>query len=250
MPVRAVIFDLWGTLVGDSVGRVYEEPRRRLRTRLVREALASAGRLYSEDALTSALESFQEKHTALHAESRDIAAPERVELFLRQLRPGVAGSLTAEELRRVEDALVTPGRLVPPDPAPGAQEVLKEAKNRGLRLGLISNAGITPGYVLRLLLAEHGLLPYLQVLTFSDEARMAKPAAGMFRCTLDALDVAPQEAVFVGDMPELDVAGPLAVGMWAVQVGDRQMDGVNPHGRVDSLSELLPELERMGLLGG
>jgi putative hydrolase of the HAD superfamily len=119
-----------------------------------------------------------------------------------------------------------------------------------LIIGLISNTGITPGYVLRGLLADYGLLPYFRILTFSDEARLAKPAEEIFRCTLEALEVQAAEAVFVGDMPELDVVGPQAVRMWAVQVGDRQLDGVRPHARIDGLPELFPALERLGLVGG
>lgn len=250
MPIRALVFDLWGTLVGDIVRRPYEEPRRQMRQRLVAEALASAGSAYPEERVGAALQLSTEEHAGMHDQGRDIAAPERVDLFLKHVEPGLAGRLSQDALRAVEDALVAPGRLLPPDPAPGAQEALEEAQRRGLALGLISNTGITPGYALREVLAEYGLLPYFQVLTFSDEARLAKPAAGIFRCTLEALGVEPADAVFVGDMPALDVVGPQAVGMWAVQVGDRQLDGVCPHARIDALGELFPALERLGLLAG
>lgn len=250
MPIRAVVFDLWGTLVGNSVWRYLEEPRRGLRTRLVMETLASAGRPHSEEAVASALRAFEGEHGALQGRGLDIESGERVVLFLDKLEPGLAGRLRPDELLAAEDALVTPGRLLPPEPAPGAEEVLREARGRGLAMGLISNTGITPGYVLRGLLADYGLLPYFRALTFSDEARLAKPAAGIFRCTLEVLEVEPAEAVFIGDMPELDVVGPLAVRMWAVQVGDRQLDGVRPNARIDTLTELFPTLQRLGLLEG
>ncbi len=246
MAIRALVFDLWGTLLLDSPQK--QEPRGRTRVRLACEALAAAGRPYPEEAVASALEAFSEEHRALHAQGRDIAAPERVELFLEQIEPGLGRRLPPDALRAVEDALATPGRLTPPLPAPGAGETLQEAQRRGLALGLISNTGLTPGYVLREVLADHGLLPYLQVLTFSDEARLVKPAEGIFRCTLEALGVEPAAAVFIGDMPALDVGGPQAVGMWAVQVGDQHLDGVEPHARIDGLPDLFPALERLGLL--
>ena len=168
--------------------------------------------------------------------------------FLERIEPDLAGRFGTDAWRAIEDALVAPGRLLPPLPAPGAVGVLQEAQRRGLALGLISNTGLTPGYVLREILADHGLLSLFQVLTFSDEARLAKPAAEIFHCTLEALGVQPADALFIGDMPALDVAGPQAVGMYAVQVGDQQLDGVQPHARIDALPELFPALDRLGLL--
>ncbi|MEX0786072.1 MAG: HAD family hydrolase, partial [Dehalococcoidia bacterium] len=136
----------------------------------------------------------------------------------------------------------------PSVPAPGAVDVLEEARRRDLALGLVSVTGLTPGYVLREILDDLGMLRHFGALTFSDEARMAKPAAEVFHCTLEVLGAAPREAVFVGDTPFADIAGPQAIGMWAVQVGARQQDGVEPHARVDALSELFPAIERLGLL--
>lgn len=246
MPIRALIFDLWGTLVEDSTQR--DESRRTTRLRLVSAALGAAGHPYSEEAISAAFPSFIEQHDALHGAGRDITAPEKVELFLRCIHPDLPRRLSSDSLRAFEDALIGSIRLHPPLPAPGALEVLAEARRRGLAVALISNTGISPGHVLRDLLAEQGLLQYLQVLTFSDEACFVKPAPEMFHCTLEALGVAPADAVMIGDLPHADVAGALAVGMWAVQVGDKQADNVQPHARIDTLHELFPALERLGLM--
>ena len=246
MPVRALLFDLWGTLIEDSSRQ--EGPRTQTRARLVAQALDAAGHAYPQDEVALALQVFNKEHSALHAQGLDIAPPERLARFLDMLELGLAQRLSPDSLRAVENALIGAIRLHPPLPAPGSHQVLREAQRRGLALGLVSNTGISPGYALRELLADFGLLSYLQALTFSDEAGLAKPAPEMFHCTLDALGVAPPEAVFTGDLPALDVAGPLSVGMWAVQIGDQQADGVEPHARIDSLTELFPALERLGLL--
>ena len=247
MSIRAVIFDLWGTLIENA--REHTSTRRAdIRVRLLRETLAAAGRPFSEEAIREAFPAFIAAHGAMHAEGRDLSAPEKVELFLEGLALGLEGRLSPEELDRVEEAFVSPGRLDPPAPAPGAADVLIEARARGLRTGLVSNTGFTPGYVLRELLVEHGLREHLEVLTFSDEARLAKPAPAIFACTLEALSVSPGEAVFIGDVPELDVAGPRAVGMWAVQVGPRTADGIEPHARIDTLHELFGALTTLGLV--
>jgi putative hydrolase of the HAD superfamily len=244
MPLRAVLFDLWGTLIVDSPQR--NEPRRATRLRLLREALTGAGQAIAEEALSTAFPAFLEALDAHQRAGRDISMPEKVDLFLAVL--GLAGRVAPDGARAVEDALGGAIGASPPLPASGALELLDEASRRGLELGLVSNTGITPGYVLRGLLAEQGLRPYLRVLTFSDEARLAKPAPQVFACTLEALGVAPADAAFVGDVPELDVAGPRALGMWTVQIGDARADGIEPHARIDALAELLPELQRLGLL--
>ena len=246
MTVRALVFDLWGTLLLDSPERI--EPRRATRQRLVREALAGAGRVYPEGRVAAALEGLDEAYRRLHSGGRDVATDERLVILLDGIEPGLAERLSPKALEAIEDAVASPGRLTPPLPAPGAQEVLEQARRRKLRLGLVSNTGVTPGYVLRDILADHGLRGPLEVLTFSDEARLAKPAPEIFQCTLEALHVTPERAVFIGDTPKLDIAGPRAIGMWAVQVGQQQPDGVRPHARIDSLPELFPALRKLGLL--
>lgn len=208
----------------------------------------STGGAYTLEALSGAFPPFVEAHTAIQAEGRDGSMPEKVALYLESLERGLAVRLTPECLRAVEDALGGAIRVSPPSSAPGAREVLAEARRRVLKTGLVSNTGITPGYLLREVLAGHGLLPYLEVLTFSDEARLAKPSPEVFTCTLDALGVGPRETAFVGDVPALDVAGPRALGMWTVQIGDERADGLEPHARIASLPELWAALEGLGLL--
>lgn len=244
--IRALAFDLWGTLMRDLPERL--EARNALRLRLLREALSAVGHSRSDEEIGAALRAFGEEHVALHAQERDIPAQERTQLFLAKLDPSLAGRLSPEDERRVEEAMTSPARHLPPVAVEGAPEVLAEAKRRGLGVGLVSNTGWTPGYVLRGSLAELGLLPYLDVLTFSDEVGEAKPAPGIFRRTLQALGVEPGEAAFLGDVPGLDVVGPLRVGMWSVQIGDARLDGAEPHARITALSELFPTLDSLGLL--
>lgn len=244
--LRALVFDLWGTLLLDDLPR--GQTKRAVRLRLVREALIAAGRVYPEGRIAAALEALTDAYRAWHDAGRDVAIDERLVALLDGVEPGLAQRLSTKALQAVEDAIVAPGRQEPPSPAAGALEVLAEARRRKLALGLVSNTGLTPGYVLREALAGHGLLEHLQVLTFSDEARLAKPAPEVFTCTLEALRVKPAEAVFIGDTPKLDVAGPRALGMWTVQVGSQPADGTRPHARIDGLPELFPALRKLGLV--
>ena len=246
MTVRALLFDLWGTLLYIRDVDDMEARRRRLLDRMV-VGLANAGHPYAEGTVAAALAGFGDEHSAMHREGRDISQPERLALVLERIEPGLASRMSATSLLAFEDA-VADVRLRDSIPAPGALACVEEAHGRGLALGLVCVTGLTPGYVLRDVLDGHGLLRHFEALTFSDEARMAKPAPEIFHCTLQVLGVAPQDAVFIGDTPFADVAGPQALGMTAVQVGSRQEEGVTPDARLDSLDELFPALRRLGLV--
>ena len=107
---------------------------------------------------------------------------------------------------------------------------------------------MTPGYVLRQALDEMEMLQHLEVMTFSDEARLAKPAEAVYTCTLEGLGMRPEDAVFIGDSPGPDINAPQKLGMVAVQVGDRIEEGVTPDAQIDTLDELFPALRKLGLV--
>ena len=116
-------------------------------------------------------------------------------------------------LDRVARAYQEPTLTHRPEITPAAAEAVHELRARGLILGVISNTGRTPGRVLRQLLADAGLLPCFDVLVFSDEAGVRKPAAAIFRRVLSETGVDPARAVHVGDDAVSDVAGARGVGM-------------------------------------
>ena len=64
-------------------------------------------------------------------------------------------------------------------------------------------------------LARFGMLNYLPVRVYSSVFGMVKPHPTIYRQALDRLDVAPAEAVFVGDKLAVDIAGPQKIGMRA-----------------------------------
>jgi len=103
---------------------------------------------------------------------------------------------------------------------PGAAEAVRTLAGRGVRLGVISNTGRTPGVVLRRFLERHGLLRHFEVVTFSDELGLRKPEAEIFRRTLaklgPELGLEPHEVAHIGDNPQADVEGARAVGMRTV----------------------------------
>jgi putative hydrolase of the HAD superfamily len=116
---------------------------------------------------------------------------------------------------------------------------------RELKIGLVSNT-MWPGEFHRRDLERYGLVPYLDHTVFSADVGVWKPQPGIYHLSLDALGVAANEAVFVGDRPEHDVLGAQRVGMRGVhkrRPGDASND-VHPDAAITHLAELLPLIDR------
>jgi len=82
----------------------------------------------------------------------------------------------------------------------------------GLKLGVVSNSD---GRVEEALRAAD-LLGYFDVVLDSALVGVEKPDPAIFRAALAALDVPPAEALYVGDLYEVDIVGARAAGMPAV----------------------------------
>jgi HAD superfamily hydrolase (TIGR01549 family) len=106
-----------------------------------------------------------------------------------------------------------------------------ELKRHGLRLGLVSNtARDLPAFV-----AHHGL--EVDAAVGAREHGKTKPDPSIFAAALEVLGVEPACAAMVGDSPEDDIAGALALGLRAYLL-DR--DGAYPGSpeRLSGLGEL------------
>lgn len=94
--------------------------------------------------------------------------------------------------------------------------LLETLRDRGLKLGLVSNA-IDPPELLHRDLAELGVAQRLDVAVFSSEVGRRKPDPLIFERALEPLGVAPERALMVGDKVAIDVAGAKALGMKTCQ---------------------------------
>jgi HAD superfamily hydrolase (TIGR01509 family) len=94
--------------------------------------------------------------------------------------------------------------------------LLDALRARGLRLGLVSNA-FDPGWLVRRDLAAWGLTERLDVVVLSSEVGKRKPHPAPFERALGALEVAPGQALFVGDSLYHDVKGAGEIGMATAQ---------------------------------
>jgi putative hydrolase of the HAD superfamily len=245
--IRAVLFDLWGTLIVDDPAS--GAARERLRIEATRAVLADAGFDYAADDIRAGFMAAGVELGGLHEQERDLSARGRTITYLRQVDADLPDRLDDAAWRRLDEAILTPALTHGPEVMPGAADALAAVHGLGLAIGMISNTGITPGYVLREVLAGFGLLRYLDLTVFSDEVEMSKPAPAIFEHALGEMGLEAGEAAFVGDQPRLDVFGSRRAGLWCVQIGDLEGEDAQPHARIAALHELVPALRALGLVG-
>jgi putative hydrolase of the HAD superfamily len=121
-----------------------------------------------------------------------------------------------------------------------APQVLDRLKSEGFKLGLVSNT-IFPGDFHRRELRRFGLMEFFDHLLFSCELGFKKPHPAIFREALEALEVKPEEAVFIGDRLKEDIAGPKSLGMKTILKLREERPGsgdVTPDAVINNLSDL------------
>jgi FMN phosphatase YigB (HAD superfamily) len=242
--LRAVLFDLWGTLIIDDPEA--SELRHRLRVRRAQDTLTALGFSFSVADIETGFAAAAVQHSLLHEQERDLSTRGRTVVYAQQLDETLLSQLDDDAWVLLDEAILTPALHHGPGEMPGARDALTAIKRRGLSTGLISNTGITPGTVLRRILDEMGMLELLDIAVFSDEVEVAKPAVSIFTAALEQLGVGAAEAAFVGDQPRLDVLGARRAGMWSVQIGEVVREGMPaPHAHISSMAELIPALDAL-----
>ncbi len=121
------------------------------------------------------------------------------------------------------------------DRLPGCRAILRRLRRR-YRLGVVTN-GIDR--VQRARLAASGLAPLFDAVVTSQSCGFAKPDPRILQVALDAMEVLPRQAVYVGDDPATDGAAARAAGVRFVWM-DRgaEVRGRRPRRRVTSLRAL------------
>lgn len=245
--IDTVTFDLWQTLIIDE--RELGRARTRRRLEGAQEALADAGYDFSFEQLQAAYRACFRACRVVHAQEKDVTFDEQVEMFIDYIDEDLSHRLDNQVVARISHWYAEAFFDYPPPISPDAPQVLKELRGKGYRLGIISNTGMTPGRLFRRYLAQHNLLDFFQVLTFSDEVGLCKPSSEMFHLTLKALGTSPERALHVGDHIQNDILGGNRAGMRTVLLGtaDGQERVADPHLQIMSLKELPQALEDLAL---
>jgi putative hydrolase of the HAD superfamily len=213
--IRAVAFDLDGTLLN----------RRHSFERFVRdqwERLAHLLRTVDED---------QYVQTLIELD-RDGYAP-RNELFTRMIARFELPLSLAETLLNDYRAGFPRACVLFPD----AARTLSYLRASGLKLGLITNGSVRMQSRKLECLA---LAPMFDTILISDAEGISKPNSEIFWRALQRLDTNPSQALFVGDHPDVDVAGARAAGMRAIWRRDPNVSQmVEADGVIEEVGDLL-----------
>jgi HAD superfamily hydrolase (TIGR01549 family) len=187
-PVIGVTVDLWYTLLYVRAAerrRIEAERQRRWRSAL-EGAGAGAGRA------RAAWRSVQQWVAAEESAGRAPTITRQAEHAAAAVgRPvdgrALAGSL--DEVMQGADVLE----------APGAEIALRTLRDRGLRIGVVSNIVHESSEATRRLLAQTRFAPMIRTVQLSADLPWSKPHPGPYRRALAAMGVPPSCAVHVGD---------------------------------------------------
>jgi putative hydrolase of the HAD superfamily len=208
VPLRAVVFDLFDTLVDlhmdglplvtidgrtfpSTVGVLHAEIARHAPITL--EELAAAQRAVDE-----------EVRAPRYEVGRELPTLERMSLVLAALgveHPELAERLTALHMGLLVDQV---------RPVAHHADVLAALRGR-VQLAVCSN--FTHSQTALAVLEATGLRWHFDAVLVSDTVGFRKPRPEIFRATLGALGAAPDETLHVGDNLSADIAGAAALGM-------------------------------------
>jgi len=233
--LEAVTFDCWNTLL-------YEENWYVAHARRVAElhrVAADAGYTSTREAATRAFDAAWSRHMELWRRERASGAAEvaRWSLELLGIEPHrIDLECLVEHWQEASHAGV--------EALPGARELLQRLRGLGIRTALVCDTGLTPGRVVRAHLARKGLLPLLEVQSFSDEVGVPKPHPRIFGAALAGLGLGPERCVHVGDLRRTDVAGGRAMGMGTIRLRAR-FDDLDALPEADAVADTHAELGRL-----
>ena len=126
--------------------------------------------------------------------------------------------------------------------------LLESLRERGLKLGVVSNA-LDPGWLLHRDLERMGVEQRLDFSVFSSEVGTRKPHPAIFERALAELGVEPGRALFVGDRLYEDVRGAGELGMTTVQAlwfrADEHPEGGEPDFQAFTQLDVLNVVRRL-----
>jgi putative hydrolase of the HAD superfamily len=212
MPVRAVLFDFYGTLAravawGDSHEHVF-----------ARHGLQFDRERWGHNFVGESNDG--DEHLE-HSASREAYVAWEVDRLRRRVRNCGVGEDEVEALVADLHTAAKTYTLKAYDEVP---DVLGALRNRGVTVAVCSNWD----WDLDRAIASAGLEGRADVVVTSAQAGARKPHPRIFRHTLERCGAGPDEALFVGDSMYPDVEGPLAYGMGAVHVWRDDMVGEAP----------------------
>ncbi len=211
--IRAVIFDMFETLITHYQSPLY------------------FGAQMAKDAGID-----EEKFQAIWRPTEDdrsigkVTLEEVLEMILRQNR-----CYSEEKLQKIVDKRVAAKEECFQHLHPEIIPMLERLREEGIVIGLISNCFSEEAVVIR----RSVLFPYFDALYLSYEQGVQKPDEEIFIRCMNALNVKPEECLYVGDGGSHELEAASRIGMNAVQACWYLQEGTTqPTGRKRDFSQL------------
>ncbi|MGI9643185.1 MAG: HAD family hydrolase [Acidimicrobiia bacterium] len=220
---EAITFDYWNTLIAE------DHSRHDRQVAAWQAELSEAG--YSvtveqvQQSFAEAWKAYEQRWEA-NVQTRFVDIVEVV-LGALEIR---ADSETVEHLVAIQANLAAEQEMPLID---GVEKVLAELIDRGVRIGIVCDVGVTPSPVLRTRLERNGVLESFDHWSFSDEVGVYKPDRRIFEHAMAGLEMTDASRMaHVGDLRRTDIAGARGMGMTSVRfrgVVDDPVTDENPH---------------------
>lgn len=230
MPYKAIIFDLYGTLVGNFSRKVYDQ---------VQEQMAKIlGVPYPKFWQTKA-ETIKDRSLG------NLSFEENITEIGRRLDVKVDTTQIDKIIALGNEFTKT--SLIP---EPEVIDGLVELKHSGFLIGLITNCNSS----VPLFFPQSELAQYIDVPVYSCEERIKKPSRRIYEIACERLNVKPEECIYVGDGSSEELSGAASVRMRPILKRVDLSDVYDPHRPdienwqgtvIDEISELcniIPEL--------
>ena len=200
--IRAVLFDLGGTLVDERDFAGWAELARKVLLDLTPDDLAHA---YAE------VEEEVDRDPATAREAPELL----VDRYWSRLLTVASGRpVGPETAARFVEARRASERERPLPVYSDVRRCLDRLEAERRRLGVVSNSSSEAR--VRRILDQAGIVRYFDRVVSSGTEGVRKPDPEIFRRAVARLDVAPHEALYVGNLPRTDALGARAAGLHSV----------------------------------
>jgi putative hydrolase of the HAD superfamily len=241
MNIKAIVFDIYGTLIDIQTDEGSEEVYRGISHFLTYQGI-QAHRWEVRDEYYHLMD---EQRKAGGEAFPEFDAVELWREYLRR-RPEACRALHPEKLKWMPQFLAEMYRGISRcrlQLYPGVKNVLDELSQR-YKLAALSDA---QSVWVRPEMRAVGIEGYFQPIIISSDCGYRKPDSRIFQAALDELDALPENALFVGNDMHHDIYGAGRVGMKTVffssNQGTKKVNGVEPDYIVYEFAELLQAVE-------
>ena len=190
MRYRAVIFDLFGTLVSSFTRREYDQ---------VNAQMAEAVSVPYAEFWQLMGETYRDSCLGRYNSYEDLVSDVCSRAGIRADTAHIAQA-TGFHYEFIANAIL---------PEPEVLETLDRLKKSNYRIGLISDCGPS----VPLLFPQSPLARFIDVPVFSCEERIKKPSSAIYQRICQRLEVRAQECIYVGDGSSQELTGAAEAGM-------------------------------------